>query len=101
MAVDINSLVAACQNGDFDTVSNALLSDSQLVHYKDAENISLLHWASTVSYYHPDAKNGHLRIVLLLLEKGCQVDQAGGELNATALHWAARYILNYAINSLN
>ena len=54
------------------------------VNQMDAENVSLLHWASI---------NNRIEIVRYLLSRGAAVDRIGGELKSTALHWAVRYSL--------
>lgn len=53
------------------------------VNQPDAENVSLLHWASI---------NNRKKTVKYLIAKGAQVDAIGGELASTPLHWATRFV---------
>ena len=67
------------KKGDLNKVK-ALVSRSQvLAEGKDAEGMSLLHWA---------ADRGSVDMTRLLLEFGCQVDGRDGE-GQTALHYAS------------
>ncbi|KAJ8381409.1 hypothetical protein SKAU_G00021870 [Synaphobranchus kaupii] len=51
------------------------------VRQPDKENVSLLHWA---------AINNRVELVKYYISKGAIVDQLGGDLNSTPLHWATR-----------
>ncbi|MBN3305352.1 ZDH13 Palmitoyltransferase, partial [Amia calva] len=51
------------------------------VRQPDKENVSLLHWA---------AINNRTELVKYYISKGAIVDQLGGDLNSTPLHWAIR-----------
>ncbi|XP_008335198.1 putative palmitoyltransferase ZDHHC13 [Cynoglossus semilaevis] len=51
------------------------------VRQPDKENVSLLHWA---------AINNRPELVKYFISKGAIVDQLGGDLNSTPLHWAIR-----------
>ncbi|NWY65595.1 ZDH13 Palmitoyltransferase, partial [Erithacus rubecula] len=51
------------------------------VRQPDKENVTLLHWA---------AINNRQELVKYYISKGAVVDQLGGELNSTPLHWAIR-----------
>uniref|UniRef100_A0A8D2LAF4 Palmitoyltransferase n=1 Tax=Varanus komodoensis TaxID=61221 RepID=A0A8D2LAF4_VARKO len=51
------------------------------VRQPDKENVTLLHWA---------AINNRLDLVKYFISKGAVVDQLGGDLNSTPLHWAVR-----------
>ncbi|XP_014874577.1 putative palmitoyltransferase ZDHHC13 isoform X1 [Poecilia latipinna] len=51
------------------------------VRQPDKENVSLLHWA---------AINNRSELVKYYMSKGAIVDQLGGDLNSTPLHWAIR-----------
>nr|XP_020638524.1 palmitoyltransferase ZDHHC13 isoform X2 [Pogona vitticeps] len=51
------------------------------VRQPDKENVTLLHWA---------AINNRLDLVKFFISKGAIVDQLGGDLNSTPLHWAIR-----------
>ncbi|KAH1171807.1 hypothetical protein KIL84_007425 [Mauremys mutica] len=51
------------------------------VRQPDKENVTLLHWA---------AINNRLDLIKFYISKGAVVDQLGGDLNSTPLHWAIR-----------
>ncbi|XP_062434028.1 palmitoyltransferase ZDHHC13 isoform X5 [Rhea pennata] len=51
------------------------------VRQPDKENVTLLHWA---------AINNRQELVRFYISKGAIVDQLGGDLNSTPLHWAIR-----------
>ncbi|XP_063738578.1 putative palmitoyltransferase ZDHHC13 [Eleginops maclovinus] len=51
------------------------------VRQPDKENVSLLHWA---------AINNRAELVKYYISKGSIVDQLGGDLNSSPLHWAIR-----------
>ncbi|XP_056134539.1 putative palmitoyltransferase ZDHHC13 [Lampris incognitus] len=51
------------------------------VRQPDKENVSLLHWA---------AINNRSELVKYYMSKGAVIDQVGGDLNSTPLHWAIR-----------
>ncbi|XP_067318805.1 palmitoyltransferase ZDHHC13 [Anolis sagrei] len=51
------------------------------VRQPDKESVTLLHWA---------AINNRLDLVKFFISKGAVVDQLGGDLNSTPLHWAIR-----------
>ncbi|KAJ8248928.1 hypothetical protein GJAV_G00229280, partial [Gymnothorax javanicus] len=51
------------------------------VRQPDKENVTLLHWA---------AINNQMELVKYYISKGAIVDQLGGDLNSTPLHWAVR-----------
>uniref|UniRef100_A0A8D0BJF8 Palmitoyltransferase n=1 Tax=Salvator merianae TaxID=96440 RepID=A0A8D0BJF8_SALMN len=51
------------------------------VRQPDKENVTLLHWA---------AINNRRDLVKFFISKGAVVDQLGGDLNSTPLHWAVR-----------
>uniref|UniRef100_W5MBK7 Palmitoyltransferase n=1 Tax=Lepisosteus oculatus TaxID=7918 RepID=W5MBK7_LEPOC len=51
------------------------------VRQPDKENVSLLHWA---------AINNRTELVKYYISKGAIIDQLGGDLNSTPLHWAIR-----------
>ncbi|KAI9359683.1 ankyrin repeat-containing domain protein, partial [Zopfochytrium polystomum] len=70
----------AAQRGLLDRVATLLESGVEVTS-RDKENCTALHWA---------AIKNHLAVARLLVEKGAEIDAAGGELTATPLHWAAR-----------
>ncbi|XP_052551832.1 palmitoyltransferase ZDHHC13-like [Tympanuchus pallidicinctus] len=51
------------------------------VRQADKENVTLLHWA---------AISNRQELVKYYISKGAVVDQLGGDLNSTPLHWAIR-----------
>ncbi|XP_010223857.1 PREDICTED: palmitoyltransferase ZDHHC13-like, partial [Tinamus guttatus] len=51
------------------------------VRQPDRENVTLLHWA---------AINNRQELARFYISKGAVVDQLGGDLNSTPLHWAIR-----------
>ncbi|XP_042738686.1 palmitoyltransferase ZDHHC13-like, partial [Lagopus leucura] len=51
------------------------------VQQADKENVTLLHWA---------AISNRQELVKYYISKGAVVDQLGGDLNSTPLHWAIR-----------
>uniref|UniRef100_A0A8C5PRS2 Palmitoyltransferase n=1 Tax=Leptobrachium leishanense TaxID=445787 RepID=A0A8C5PRS2_9ANUR len=51
------------------------------VRQPDSENVTLLHWA---------AINNRPELVRYFISKGAVIDQFGGTLNSTSLHWAVR-----------
>lgn len=50
---------------------------------RDDQNITPLHWA---------AINAQMATCRYLLEQGAEVDALGGDLLATPMQWAARYV---------
>ncbi|XP_054627754.1 putative palmitoyltransferase ZDHHC13 [Dunckerocampus dactyliophorus] len=73
-------IVQATQFGILDRCKE-LVEAGYDVRQPDKENVSLLHWA---------AINNRLELVKYFVSKGAIVDQLGGDLNATPLHWAIR-----------
>ncbi|XP_078348223.1 palmitoyltransferase ZDHHC17-like isoform X2 [Oculina patagonica] len=74
-------LVRATQYGIFDRCLELIDKEGVDVNTLDKENVSALHWA---------AINNRMRIAEYFVSKGAAVDQKGGILNATPLHWAVR-----------
>ncbi|KAG8564760.1 hypothetical protein GDO81_016587 [Engystomops pustulosus] len=73
-------IVKATQHGVFDRCRE-LVEAGYDVRQPDSENVTLLHWA---------AINNRLELVRYFISKGAIVDQLGGTLNSTPLHWAVR-----------
>uniref|UniRef100_F7DFK8 Palmitoyltransferase n=1 Tax=Ornithorhynchus anatinus TaxID=9258 RepID=F7DFK8_ORNAN len=73
-------IVKATQYGIFERCKE-LVEAGYDVRQPDKENVSLLHWA---------AINNRLDLVKFYISKGAVVDQLGGDLNSTPLHWAVR-----------
>ncbi|KAJ7373562.1 Palmitoyltransferase zdhhc17 [Desmophyllum pertusum] len=74
-------LVRATQYGVFDRCHELVDKEGVDVNTLDKENVSAIHWA---------AINNRIRIAEYFVSKGAAVDQKGGILNATPLHWAVR-----------
>ncbi|XP_056383779.1 palmitoyltransferase ZDHHC13 isoform X2 [Hyla sarda] len=73
-------IVKATQHGLLDRCRE-LVEAGYDVRQPDSENVTLLHWA---------AINNRLELVKYFISKGAIVDQLGGTLNSTPLHWAVR-----------
>lgn len=79
---DLNELdiVRATQYGAFERCKH-LIENGFDVNRRDAENVTLLHWA---------AINNRRDLVKYYIGKGSLVDAIGGDLQSTPLHWATR-----------
>ncbi|XP_072278406.1 palmitoyltransferase ZDHHC13 isoform X2 [Pyxicephalus adspersus] len=73
-------IVRATQHGLLDRCRE-LVEAGYDVRQPDSENVTLLHWA---------AINNRLEVIRYFISKGAVVDQLGGTLNSTPLHWAVR-----------
>ncbi|KFQ53549.1 Palmitoyltransferase ZDHHC13, partial [Nestor notabilis] len=73
-------IVKATQYGMIDRCKE-LVEAGYDVRQPDKENVTLLHWA---------AINNRQELVKYYISKGAIVDQLGGDLNSTPLHWAIR-----------
>ncbi|XP_073668061.1 putative palmitoyltransferase ZDHHC13 isoform X3 [Paramisgurnus dabryanus] len=73
-------IVKATQFGALERCKE-LIESGYDVRQPDKENVTLLHWA---------AINNRADIVKYYISKGAIVDQLGGDLNSTPLHWAIR-----------
>ncbi|KAJ6651390.1 hypothetical protein lerEdw1_020963 [Lerista edwardsae] len=73
-------IVKATQYGIYERCRE-LVEAGYDVRQPDKENVTLLHWA---------AINNRLDLVKYYISKGAIVDQLGGDLNSTPLHWATR-----------
>ncbi|KAK6294791.1 hypothetical protein J4Q44_G00356210 [Coregonus suidteri] len=73
-------IVKATQFGILDRCKE-LVEAGYDVRQPDKENVSLLHWA---------AINNRAEVVKYYISKGAVIDQLGGDLNSTPLHWAIR-----------
>uniref|UniRef100_A0A7M5V2J9 Palmitoyltransferase n=1 Tax=Clytia hemisphaerica TaxID=252671 RepID=A0A7M5V2J9_9CNID len=82
-AVDTNQydIIKAAQYGFLDRVKHLVEIEGADIRKPDAENVTVLHWA---------AINNRIDVVQYFLLKGAIVDQRGGTLNGTPLHWAIR-----------
>ncbi|KAM9301703.1 palmitoyltransferase ZDHHC13 [Gastrophryne carolinensis] len=73
-------IVKATQHGLIDRCRE-LVEAGYDVRQPDSENVTLLHWA---------AINNRLELIRYFISKGAVVDQLGGTLNSTPVHWAVR-----------
>ncbi|XP_067850223.1 palmitoyltransferase ZDHHC13-like [Heptranchias perlo] len=73
-------IVKATQYGIIDRCKE-LIEAGYDVRQPDKENVTLIHWA---------AINNRIELVKYYISKGAIVDQLGGDLNSTPLHWATR-----------
>uniref|UniRef100_A0A6G1SP07 Palmitoyltransferase n=1 Tax=Aceria tosichella TaxID=561515 RepID=A0A6G1SP07_9ACAR len=76
-----SDLVRATQFGRFEECQRYLESGLFDVQQRDAENVTLLHWA---------AINNQTAIVEYYVNKGADVNAVGGDLKSTPLQWAVR-----------
>jgi len=74
-------IVKASQYGYFDRIKQLVEEEKVDIRQPDHENVYVLHWA---------AINNRIDIVQYYINHGAVIDQLGGNLNATALHWAIR-----------
>lgn len=77
----ILNAIKATQYGILERLKELIESGQTDPNKPDSENVYLLHWA---------AINNRLEIAKYLLDLGVKVDAVGGELETTALNWAAR-----------
>jgi ankyrin repeat protein len=78
---NFSDLVKATQFGRFEECQRYLESNIFDVQQRDAENVTLLHWA---------AINNQTKIVDYYINKGADVNAIGGDLKSTPLQWAVR-----------
>jgi len=78
---DEMNVVVATQYGRIDRVRHLFATERLNVNEPDAEGCFLLHWA---------AINNRVDLIKYFLSIGAVVDQLGGDLLATPLHWAVR-----------
>eukprot|EP00795_Rhopilema_esculentum_P011354 gene11354-21546_t len=74
-------IVKAAQYGILERCQQLIEEGEADVRVPDAEDVTMLHWASI---------NNRLNVMDYFLSKGAIVDQRGGNLNGTPLHWAVR-----------
>ena len=67
-----------CQEGDVRKLKYVITKDNSVIHMRDDEGLTLLHWA---------VDHGFRDIVMLLLEAGCNMNSQDSELQ-TPLHYA-------------
>ena len=73
--------VTATQHGFTERCLQLLESEEVRADITDEENICPLHWA---------AINNRVDLIKIFITYGAKVDQIGGELGGTPLHWAVR-----------
>jgi len=74
-------VTVATQYGKMERVRHLFATENVDVNRPDAEGCHLLHWA---------AINNRVELIKFLLSQGALVDQIGGDLLASPLHWATR-----------
>ena len=77
----LEAFFLACQKGDLKEIEEFINSSEDAVNTVDAQGVSGLHWT---------AINNRLVACKILLDAGARVDQKGGDLEATPMHWAAK-----------
>lgn len=77
----VAEMVRATQYGNFDRCRQLIEAEGFDINRRDAENVTLLHWA---------AINNRLELVKYYIARGAVVDAIGGDLKSTPLHWATR-----------
>ncbi|ORX45842.1 ankyrin [Hesseltinella vesiculosa] len=75
------SLFEAAHQGSFVLLQDILDGQKAFVHDTDASGVTALHYA---------ALGNHAACVKYLIDRGATVDFVGGQVAATALHWATR-----------
>jgi len=73
-------IIDAAARNDLTTVAGFIDDDPELVNAADEKDFTLLHMA---------ARDGNLRLALLLINRGADVDTVDGEHRASSLGWAA------------
>ena len=81
LCVNFPCFVQAAQYGIIEKCQQLIEEEGIDVRVPDAENVTILHWASI---------NNRVQVMEYLISKGAVVDQRGGNLNGTPLHWAIR-----------
>ncbi|KAL8728018.1 MAG: hypothetical protein Q9166_005689 [cf. Caloplaca sp. 2 TL-2023] len=77
--------------GEIGPIQNLLEEGKFTADYKDAENITPLHWA---------AINNHYALCQFLIEQGADVNAIGGISEATPAHWAIQRCHYYTVSLL-
>ena len=80
---ELDSLIAAAQQGNLERVTAILAADGSLANQKDASGATPVHYA---------AFNGHRHIVKLLVERGADVNSTDSQFGATPAGWAIEYL---------
>jgi ankyrin repeat protein len=80
---DLPSLLDAVQRGTTAEVASVLDRNPELVHQKDAEGATALHYAA---FY------GHSDVARLLIDRGAEINARDGKFNATPAGWAIEYL---------
>jgi len=79
--VDAMNVTVATQYGKIDRVRHLFATEGVDVNQSDGEGCYLMHWA---------AINNRVDLIKFFLSQGAAVDQIGGDLMASPLHWATR-----------
>ncbi|HEV2493829.1 MAG TPA: ankyrin repeat domain-containing protein [Terriglobia bacterium] len=80
---ELDSLIAAAQQGNLERVKALLEADRSLANQKDASGATPVHYA---------AVHGHSHIVKLLVERGADVNSTDSQFGATPAGWAIEYL---------
>ena len=80
---DLDTLIAACTQGNLEQTIAMLDADNSLVNQKDATGATPIHYA---------ALNGHCDVVRLLVERGADVNSTDNQYGATPAGWAIEYL---------
>ncbi len=75
-----NDILGAAKADDLRLVAVCIDDDPELVNAADEKDFTLLHMA---------ARDGNLRLALLLINRGADIDTIDGEHRASPLGWAA------------
>ncbi|KAL8682297.1 MAG: hypothetical protein Q9186_001666 [Xanthomendoza sp. 1 TL-2023] len=84
-------LMQLARLGEIGPIQKLLDEGKFTADYKDAENITPLHWA---------AINNHYALCQFLIEKGADVNAIGGVSEATPTHWAIQRCHYYTVSLL-
>lgn len=80
---NLEELISAVTQGDSSQVRSILGAAPHLVYERDPAGATALHYATL---------NGQREIVLLLLDRGAEINQADGQFGATPTGWAIEYL---------
>ena len=80
---ELGKLMEAAESGALDDVRAAIDAQPDLIHARDDEGATLLHYA---------AFGGHRPVVELLVERGADINAIDGHFGATPAGWAIEYL---------
>lgn len=76
----VESILAAAKSNDLALLSSCIADDPELVNAAYENDFTLLHMA---------ARDGNVRLAVLLINRGADLDTVDGEHHASPLGWAA------------